>query len=427
MAVAQGDEPDRHGDDGWPSTTSASSLPGGERWTRLGNALHFLTDDEAAGSTHRCGLPCGVRRSGAPGSPAIARTGHPLGSDGRAGQPEAARPRRPGRPTAESRLGRLYPEMPRDHAILCPVLFAPYKHMAERLTELLGAIAECGDQSVRVAGDRRSLRKSLRTWPIIRRSTWSAGLASTICASSGRAAGPSTFPTGIESFGYPLAEARVSGQPVIARDTEQNREIAGPALCGFTPGDADSLRDAVRLALAKDVTPDPAPFDPDAYFSWLLGAPAMTALGLRPYRAGDEPAPQERSGQRRHPDPGRGTEHSPLPGLGGVGQTRSSWSTPARRTALSRIARSLGAEVVEQPWLGFSAQREFALRLPQLRHDWVYFVDADEWVSPQLAIEIARRAGRTRLQRIRASLPARLPGHLDPALRLVHAARGSSG
>ena len=26
---------------------------------------------------------------------------------------------------------------------------------------------------------------------------------------------------------------------------------------------------------------------------------------------------------------------------------------------------------------------------PELRHDWVYFVDADEWVSPQLAEEIA--------------------------------------
>jgi len=53
------------------------------------------------------------------------------------------------------------------------------------------------------------------------------------------------------------------------------------------------------------------------------------------------------------------------------------------------IASLLGATVVEQPWLGFSGQREFALRLPQLRHDWVYFPDADEWVSPQLAAEIA--------------------------------------
>ena len=81
------------------------------------------------------------------------------------------------------------------------------------------------------------------------------------------------FPTGLESFGYPLAEARVSGQPVIARDTAQNREIAGPALCGYTPGDPDSLRRAVEAALTADVAPDPEPFDPDRYFGWLLGLP----------------------------------------------------------------------------------------------------------------------------------------------------------
>ena len=41
----------------------------------------------------------------------------------------------------------------------------------------------------------------------------------------------------------------------------------------FTPGDADSLRDATQMALTKDVPPDPAPFAPDDYFSWLLGPP----------------------------------------------------------------------------------------------------------------------------------------------------------
>jgi hypothetical protein len=46
---------------------------------------------------------------------------------------------------------------------------------------------------------------------------------------------------------------------------------------------------------------------------------------------------------------------------------------------------------VQQPWLGFSQQREFALRLPEVEHDWIHFVDADEWVSPQLASEIAVR------------------------------------
>jgi glycosyltransferase involved in cell wall biosynthesis len=56
-----------------------------------------------------------------------------------------------------------------------------------------------------------------------------------------------------------------------------------------------------------------------------------------------------------------------------------------------KLAESLGATVIEQPWLGFSGQREFALRLAEARHDWIYFVDADEWVSPQLAAEIADR------------------------------------
>lgn len=53
-----------------------------------------------------------------------------------------------------------------------------------------------------------------------------------------------------------------------------------------------------------------------------------------------------------------------------------------------KIARALNAEVVQQAWLGFSAQREFALRHSVVMNNWVYFVDADEWVSPELAAEI---------------------------------------
>jgi glycosyltransferase involved in cell wall biosynthesis len=57
------------------------------------------------------------------------------------------------------------------------------------------------------------------------------------------------------------------------------------------------------------------------------------------------------------------------------------------------VARALaaGAEVVVERWRGYGRQREFALRLSRLRHGWVYFVDADEWVSPQLAAEIAEQ------------------------------------
>lgn len=51
-------------------------------------------------------------------------------------------------------------------------------------------------------------------------------------AAGGTVAGSGRFRA--EPFGFPLAEARVNGQPVA---------------------------------------PDPAPFEPDAYFNWLLGSP----------------------------------------------------------------------------------------------------------------------------------------------------------
>jgi len=154
--------------------------------------------------------------------------------------------------------------------ILCPVLFSPYKGMTERLSELLQAMDRTADPSVRLlvtanpdevpaviaASPRVALVGRLDHQEL--RRLWATSRAI-------------YFPPGIESFGYPLAEARVSGHPVIARDTGQNREIAGPALCGFNPGDDESLQEATHRALTTEVPPDPAPFDPDAYFDWLLG------------------------------------------------------------------------------------------------------------------------------------------------------------
>ena len=116
----------------------------------------------------------------------------------------------------------------------------------------------------------------------------------------------------------------------------------------------------------------------------------MTSLGLRPYRAGDDPPPgsvpvsvvvltlNEEPNIRRC-----------LASVAWADQVVVVDSGSADRTV--PFAQATGAEVVDQSWLGFSAQREYALRLPLLRHDWVYFVDADEWVSPQLAAEIAVR------------------------------------
>jgi len=46
------------------------------------------------------------------------------------------------------------------------------------------------------------------------------------------------------------------------------------------------------------------------------------------------------------------------------------------------IARSFGATVIERPWPGFAAQKNFAIA--QCTGDWVLTLDADEEVSPEL-------------------------------------------
>lgn len=55
----------------------------------------------------------------------------------------------------------------------------------------------------------------------------------------------------------------------------------------------------------------------------------------------------------------------------------------------AKLAAEYGATVVHRAWDGYAQQREAALHLGEVQHDWVYFVDADEWVSAQLAQEIA--------------------------------------
>jgi glycosyltransferase involved in cell wall biosynthesis len=246
--------------------------PGGQRWALLRNALHFLADDEAARldpalrtSTRReaAVVRLTARRADVLVVPCIAMAERVTTVI----------------PTLRSRMVvRPHPVSAgpvrldaREAAILCPVLFAPYKHMDERLTELLDAVDGYGDPAVRVrvTADRADLPRAVASSPRLEflgridqedvRRAWASSRAI-------------YFPTGLESFGYPLAEARANGRPVIARDTPQNEEIAGPALCGFEPGDPDSLCHAVKSALTTEVVPDPLPFDPDAYFDWLLGS-----------------------------------------------------------------------------------------------------------------------------------------------------------
>jgi glycosyltransferase involved in cell wall biosynthesis len=245
--------------------------PGGERWTRLGNPLDFLTDEEWSK------LHPSLRRESRVRTPIVrmaARASDVIVTPSSAMGERVAHIMPSLRKRITPRLNPVSPDsvpkMPRQNVILCPVIFSPYKHMVERLTEWVSAVEKHIDPSIRmlVTADKTELPDHLAGHPRLElvgrlshaelRNLWARSRAI-------------YFPTGIESFGFPLAEARVNGQPVIARDTDQNREIAGPALCGFTVGDADSLLNATQQAMSVDVAPDPAPFEPDAYFNWLLG------------------------------------------------------------------------------------------------------------------------------------------------------------
>jgi hypothetical protein len=247
--------------------------PGGPRWTLLRNALHFLTEDEQAQLTPA--LRASVRRDATVVHLAARRSDVIIApSTAMTERIATVRPNLSGRVVVRPHPVSAVPvsHLLADPVILCPVLFAPFKQMAQRLTELLTAVGDLEDPSVRVR-----VTASAAEVPVAIASHPQVELVGRLPHSDLREMQARSraiyFPTGLESFGYPLAEARVSGMPAIARDTAQNREIGGAALCGYKLGDPDSLRRAVEVALTADIAPDPGPFDPDRYFSWLLGLP----------------------------------------------------------------------------------------------------------------------------------------------------------
>ena len=61
-------------------------------------------------------------------------------------------------------------------------------------------------------------------------------------------------------------------------------------------------------------------------------------------------------------------------------------------------ARSLGCTVVHRDFDHFGAQKSYAASLA--RNDWVFNLDADEWVTPELALEIKNSIQRPDLNAI---------------------------
>lgn len=58
------------------------------------------------------------------------------------------------------------------------------------------------------------------------------------------------------------------------------------------------------------------------------------------------------------------------------------------------IAEEFGANVVIRPWLGYAKQKNWALENLPLKADWVFILDADEAITPELGEEIRALAKR---------------------------------
>lgn len=153
--------------------------------------------------------------------------------------------------------------------ILIPILNAPYKRLDIHLSNLLKACDDLPEADVRIRITAREIDFP-HELTIDPRVEFIEPQSRTELESAWKCAAAIYFPTQLESFGYPLAEARANGLPVIALDTKQNREIAGDALRGYELDDLSSLREAILSSVTTPTEPDPGPFDPDRYFSWLL-------------------------------------------------------------------------------------------------------------------------------------------------------------
>lgn len=169
-------------------------------------------------------------------------------------------------PTTQPSWAGTPPTNPR--SVLLPVVPSPYKHLNEHIPEFLAASQDLPGEPVQLVvpatpDDLSDLVGHARVQFI-------GPQPSEALERWWRDCGAVFFPTEFEAFGYPLAESRVYGRHVIAQDTPQNHEIAGPALKPYTRHDETSLRTAIDSAVSDIPTPDPTPFNPQEYFHWLL-------------------------------------------------------------------------------------------------------------------------------------------------------------
>jgi glycosyltransferase involved in cell wall biosynthesis len=244
------------------------SVAGRERWTLLRNPNHFLSTEEWEGAAKffspTFALQTKVVRSMARRSDALV-----VPSSHMADRVSTILPGMTERVIIRHHPLAVPPRTRREsHAdtILCPIVSSPHKRLAGHLETLRMAIR---GRHIRVVCtmDIQEMPSDIRADG---RFHFVGMVDRVVLDSLYEEAAVIYFPTSVESFGYPLAEGRAAGIPVVAQDIEHNREIAAGALFGYRDGDARSLSDALAAAFEADLSPDPSAFDPASYFDWLL-------------------------------------------------------------------------------------------------------------------------------------------------------------
>ncbi|MGF7237409.1 MAG: glycosyltransferase [Frankia sp.] len=159
---------------------------------------------------------------------------------------------------------------------LCPVLPSPYKKTTERLAVLLEACDRLAQSPDGIAaslvitantGDITSpeILRHPRLRVIGHQELDVVHTLISRCTAV-------IFPFELESFGYPLAEARVLGVPVVALQSAHNQEIAGQALVPYQRQEPEQVAAAMFAArTARPPAETGTAFSRDRYFDELLG------------------------------------------------------------------------------------------------------------------------------------------------------------
>jgi hypothetical protein len=159
--------------------------------------------------------------------------------------------------------------------LLCPVLHAPFKRLERILPMVAQAVramrsepawsdlelrCTLTDEEMQVSG----VRPGDGLVPLGR-------LSSAHVAQEWAGATAILYPTFIESFGYPLAEANVRRIPILAMGNEWVREIAGDALVPLDQTSPAALRSAIEQSLTTNLSNSiVTKFDRVAYFDNLF-------------------------------------------------------------------------------------------------------------------------------------------------------------